>query len=205
VKQLGLDQPEEPAFYYSYMQSDQPWKRWMYLVVRSETDQTTLAQRVKEQVWSLDKQLPVTKVKPMSEVIATSVAARRFNMTLMGVFAAAALALACLGIYGVISYTVTQRTHEIGVRLALGAQTADVLRLIMSQGLKLTLLGVALGLVSALASARLLTGLLYGVGATDPATFIVITALLSAIALLACLIPALRAARVDPMMALRDE
>jgi putative ABC transport system permease protein len=205
VKHMGLDQPEQPAFYYSYMQADQIWKRWMYLAVRSQTDPATLARQVKEQVWALDKQLPVTKVKPMSEVIATSVAARRFNMTLMGVFAAAALLLASLGIYGVISYTVTQRTHEIGVRVALGARTADVLRLVMGQGLRLTLVGVALGLAGAFAATRLMAGLLFGVGATDASTFVVITALLALVALAASLVPALRATRVDPMTALRDE
>jgi putative ABC transport system permease protein len=205
VKHLGLDQPEAPAFYYSYMQADQIWKRWMYLTVRSQSDAATLARQVKEQIWALDKQLPVTKVKPMSEVIATSVAARRFNMTLMGVFAAAALLLASLGIYGVISYTVTQRTHEIGVRVALGARTADVLRLIMSQGLRLTLTGVGLGLAGAYAGTRLMAGILFGVGATDASTFIVITTLLATVALAASFIPACRAARVDPMTALRDE
>jgi putative ABC transport system permease protein len=205
VKHMGLDQPAQPAFYYSYMQADQIWKRWMYLVVRSQSDPATLARQVKEQVWALDKQLPVTKVKPMSDVIATSVAARRFNMTLMGVFAAAALLLASLGIYGVISYTVTQRTHEIGVRVALGARTADVLRLIMEQGLRLTLVGVALGLAGAFAATRLMAGLLFGVGATDASTFVVITALLASVALAATFIPALRASRVDPMTALRDE
>ncbi|MFL6227273.1 MAG: ABC transporter permease [Pyrinomonadaceae bacterium] len=205
VKHSGLDQPEAPAFYYSYMQADQTWKRWMYLTVRGQANPAALAQQVKEQVWALDKQLPVTKVKPMTEVIAASVAARRFTMTLMGIFAVAALLLASLGIYGVISYTVTQRTHEIGVRVALGARTADVLRLVMGQGLWLTAVGVALGLAGAFAATRLMKGLLFGVGATDASTFIVIPALLAAVALAACLVPARRAARVDPMIALRDE
>ncbi|HEX8161817.1 MAG TPA: ABC transporter permease [Pyrinomonadaceae bacterium] len=205
VKHVGLDQPEMPAFYYSYLQADQTWKRWMYLAVRSQTDPATLARQVKEQVWALDKQLPLTKVKPMSEVIAASVAARRFTMTLMGVFAAAALLLAALGIYGVISYTVTQRTHEIGVRVALGARNRDVLRLVMGQGLWMTLAGVGLGLAGAYAGTRLMAGLLFGVGATDASTFVVIAALLASVALLACYLPARRAARVDPMIALRDE
>ncbi|HEX8073336.1 MAG TPA: ABC transporter permease [Pyrinomonadaceae bacterium] len=205
VKQFGLDQPEEPAFYYSYMQSEQPWKRWMYLVVRGPAEPAALAQQVKAQVWALDRQLPVTKVKPMTEVLATSIAAWRFNMTLMGVFAGAALLLAAVGIYGVVSFAVTQRTHEIGVRVALGAQGRDVLRLVMSQGLKLTLVGVGLGLFGAFAATRLMTSLLYGVGATDPATFVFIAALLALVALLACLLPARRATKVDPMVALRYE
>jgi predicted permease len=205
VKHVGLDQPEAPAFYYSYMQADQTWKRWMYLAVRSQSDPAALARQVKEQVWALDKQLPVTKVRPMGELMSLSVAARRFNMTLMGVFAAVALALASLGVYGVISYNVTQRTHEIGVRVALGARTADVLRMILGQGMLLTLIGVAAGLVGAFALTRVMSGLLFGVTATDPLTFAGVALLLCAVALVSSLIPARRATKVDPIIALRYE
>jgi putative ABC transport system permease protein len=205
VKHFGLNQPEEPAFYSPYFQSDQPWKRWMYLVVRSDGDSASLAGQVKSEVWAVDKLLPVTKVKTMSEVMSASIAGQRFNLTLMSVFAVTALLLAAVGIYGVIAFSVTQRSHEIGVRIALGAQTRDVLRLVVGQGLKLTLIGIGLGLLGAYAVTRLMQSLLFGVSATDPATFVALAALLAAVALLASYVPARRATRVDPMVSLRYE
>jgi putative ABC transport system permease protein len=205
VKHFGLNQPEEPAFYYSYFQSDQSWKRWMYLVVRSNEDLSPLAGQVKSEVWSVDKLLPVTKVKTMTEVMSASIAGQRFNLTLMSVFAVTALLLAAVGIYGVIAFSVAQRSHEIGIRIALGAQARDVLRLVVGQGLKLALIGIGLGLLGAYAVTRLMQSLLFGVSATDPATFAVIAALLAVVALLASYIPARRATRVDPMVSLRYE
>ena len=141
----------------------------------------------------------------MDERLSNSVAGRRFNLLLLGVFAALALLLAGIGVYGVISYVVTQRTHEIGIRMALGAQTSDVLRLFIKQGMTLVLLGVGLGLLGAIALTRVMTSLLFGLSANDPLTFASVALLLSLIALLACYVPARRAARIDPLVALRHE
>jgi putative ABC transport system permease protein len=205
VRHFGLSQPEQPAFYGAYAQLDQPWKRWMYLVVRSDTDMAALTAQVKNQIWALDKLLPVTRVQAMKEVMAGSIAMQQFNMTLMGIFAAVALALAAVGIYGVISYSVTQRTHEIGIRMALGAQGPDVLRLILQQGVLLAVTGVAIGLAGAFVLTRWMQSLLYGVSATDPVTFAVISLFLIGVALGASFVPARRATKVDPMVALRHQ
>ncbi|MGH9944739.1 MAG: FtsX-like permease family protein, partial [Pyrinomonadaceae bacterium] len=206
VKHFGLNQREEPAIYTPYVQTIQPWKRWMSLVVRGEgVDAAALANAVKEKIWSVDRQIPVTKVLPMTDVMAASIARERFNLTLLGIFAAVALALAAVGIYGVIAYTVTQRTHEIGVRVALGARQRDVLRLVLGQGLALAGAGVLLGLGGAFALTRLMASLLFGVTATDPLVYAGVSVLLLFIALLACYVPARRATKVDPMVALRYE
>ncbi len=141
----------------------------------------------------------------MNEVIAGSLATRRFSMTLLNAFAVVALLLASVGLYGVISYLVGQRTREFGIRLALGARRPDILRLVLNHGMKMALGGVALGLVAALGMTRLLAGMLYGVSATDPATFAVIALVLTAVGLLACFVPAWRATKVDPLVALRHE
>ena len=141
----------------------------------------------------------------MNEVIADSLAEQRFSMILLNAFAVVALLLAGIGLYGVISYLVGQRTREIGIRVALGAQRQDVVRLVVKHAMKMALGGLALGLLAALGLTRLLTGLLYGVTTTDPMTFAVITLLMTAVALLACLVPALRATKLDPLVALRYE
>ena len=205
IKHFGLNEPEEPAVYTPYAQSQQPWKRWMYLVVRSDADPATLINLIKTQVWTVDNQIPVTRVQTMTEVMAASIAGQRFNMLLLGIFAGVALLLAAVGIYGVISYSVTQRTHEIGIRMALGAQAGDVLKMILGQGLLLASIGVVIGVVGAFALTRLMSSLLFGVTATDPMTFTIVSLLLIAVALAACYIPARRAMRVDPMVALRYE
>jgi putative ABC transport system permease protein len=160
---------------------------------------------VRNEVRAVDPDLPVFGIRTMEEVMADAVVQRRFAMLLLGMFAAVALALSAVGIYGVISYSVSQRTHEIGVRVALGASSRDVLRLIMAQGMKLTVLGAAVGVAGAFAVTRFLAFLMFGISATDPFTFAGITFLLSVVALAACYVPARRAMKVDPITALRHE
>jgi putative ABC transport system permease protein len=201
VKHFGLNLPELPAFYGSYVQLNQPWKRWMYMAVRGDQNSGALIGRVKSEIWKVDPAIPLTKLRTMSEVMSASLSAQRFNMTLMGIFAGVALVLAAVGIYGVVSYSVTQRTHEIGIRMALGAETGDVLRIVLRQGFMLAGLGVGIGLVAAFAVSRVMSTLLFGVSTTDAAISVVLTG----VALGATLIPARRATRVDPMIALRYE
>src|SRR5262249_50404134 len=162
-----------------------------------------LAASVRDAVWSVDPDQPVSKIRTMDEIVSGSVSRQRFNLILMEVFAALALILAAVGIYGVMSYTVTQRTHEIGIRMALGARRSDVLRLVVGEGARLVAIGVVIGLGSAYGLTRLMSSLLFGVSATDPATFGIIAAALVLVSLLASYIPARRATRVDPMIALR--
>ncbi|HYU97677.1 MAG TPA: ABC transporter permease, partial [Pyrinomonadaceae bacterium] len=170
VKHFGLDLPEQPALYSPYTQIN-PWKRWMAITARTQANPESMAQTVKQQIWKVDSQLPITDVKTMNEVSAESFAARRFNMLLLAIFAGLALVLAAVGIYGVMSYAVSQRTQEIGIRMALGARATDVLKLIIKNGMTLTLLGVVIGVAGALALTRLLTTLLFGVTPTDKPTF----------------------------------
>ncbi|MGH9935870.1 MAG: ABC transporter permease [Blastocatellia bacterium] len=178
---------------------------WMNLTIRATGDPLGLAAAVRRETLAIDPDQPIAAVRTMEQVLSESVAAPRYRTWLLGLFAVVALILAGVGIYGVTSYTVAQRTREIGVRVALGAQTADVLKLVIGQGIKLTLAGVLLGLGGALALTRLVKTMLFGVSATDPLTFAVIALLLTVVTLLACWIPARRATKVDPMIALRYE
>ena len=203
-------QGQAPAqFYLSFNQIPAErlpgYVRRINLLTRTEVEPLSLASAVRGQVAALNKDQAVFNVRTMEQAVAQSVAARRFSMLLLTIFAVAALALASLGIYGLMSYAVAQRTREIGLRMALGARGADALRLMIGHGMKLALVGVALGLVASLALTRTIKNLLFGVSATDPVTFVAIALLLIAVALLACFVPARRATRVDPMEALRSE
>ena len=177
----------------------------MTIVVRTRVEPRSLAAAAQETLGSLDRGLPVSNVVTMEQVIADSLWQPRFNLQLIGVFATLALALAVIGLYGVMSYSVAQRTHEVGLRMALGAQRGDVIKLVLKQGMKLAFLGVTLGLLASAALTRLMANLLFGTSATDPVTFTSIALVLLLVALLACFVPARRATRVDPMIALRYE
>jgi putative ABC transport system permease protein len=173
------------------------------LVVRTSVDPMSLAIPLRNAVWAVDKDQPVSNIRSMEEIVAAAMARQRFSTMLLGIFAALALVLAAVGIYGVMSYSVAQRTREIGIRLALGAQRTDVLKLAMGQGLRLVIIGVGIGLVAALVLTRVMAGLLFGVSATDPVTFVTISFVLLAVAMLASYVPSVRAMKVDPMVALR--
>jgi len=160
---------------------------------------------VRETVWSMDKQLPIASVRTMNALLADSIGQPRFRTVLLGSFAALSLILAAAGIYGVISYSVVQRTSEFGIRIALGADLNDLLCLVLTRGAKLALLGVAIGAPAAFMLARFMSSLLFGIAPADPLTFVGVTGLLLLVALCACYIPARRASRVDPMTALRSE
>ncbi len=201
-KTLGLGQEGREQIYYPYLQ--QPSNR-MYLAIRTTIDPSSLTSAVRGEVLSLDPDIPVYEVKTMDQLVTASLAQRQLNMVLFAGFSGIALILATVGIYGVMSYSVTQRTHEIGIRMALGAQQSNVLRLVVRQGMTLALSGVGIGLAFAIALTRLMSSLLFGVSATDPITFAAISVILSGVALMACFVPARRATRVDPMVALRYE
>ncbi|HEV7475792.1 MAG TPA: ABC transporter permease [Pyrinomonadaceae bacterium] len=202
VRTDGFDQPLQPHFYVSNFQGP---SYAMAVYLRTTSGPDGLAQPLREQIQAVDPNLPVFGVQKLEDVVSESMANRRFAVQMIGLFGLVALLLAGIGIYGVMSYAVTQRTHEIGIRLALGAQGQDVLKMVVRQGLTLAVIGVGIGLVAAFALSRLISGLLYGVSATDPLTFLIIAGLLTVVALLACYIPARRATKVDPLIALRYE
>src|SRR5215510_14076171 len=211
VEPYGLDRLEAGAgpaqFYTNFNQTPmQSLSRGaINLLTRTEAEPLNLASAVRGKIAALNKDQAVFNVRTMEQIVAQSVAARRFSMLLLTVFALVALALASLGIYGLMSYAVAQRTREIGVRMALGAQTSDVLKLVAVQGMRLAIVGVALGLLGSLALTRMMKSLLFGVGATDPVTFALVPLLLGVVGFVACYIPARRATKVDPLIALRCE
>lgn len=202
VKHLKLEESAKPAMYVPYLQN--PWP-FMSIVVRTSGTPSNIGAVLRKEVWNIDKNQPVDDLMSMEQVLSESMAQPRLYTLLLSIFAVLATLLAAVGIYGVISYGVSLRTHEMGIRLALGAQEGDILRLIMKRGIIDTLVGLALGVALALALTRLLSSLLYGVGPTDPLTFIEVVLLLCAVALLACYLPARRATKVDPLVALRYE
>ena len=197
VRDTSLESDARPCVYLPYPQFP---SSGMTLVVRAGVDPKALISAIRDEVWAVDKDQPVTDAKTMGQYVSDSVSRRRFNALLLTTFASLALILASVGIYGVMAYSVSQRVHEIGIRVALGAQSSDVIKLVIGRGIMLVLAGVAIGLGGALALTRVMTSLLYGVSATDPMTFAVVP-----VALLASYIPARRATKVDPMIALRCE
>jgi putative ABC transport system permease protein len=202
VKHAQLDQEANPMTYCPI--AELPYNT-MTFALRTKGDPLSVAAAARQVIQTLDPQQPVADVRTLESLLGKSVARQRFNTLLLAVFAAVALLLAASGIYGVMSYSVTQRTSELGIRTALGATALDILRLVMSQGMKLALSGVAIGLLAALALTRLVKTLLFNVSATDPLTFVGVTLLLTGVALLACFVPARRAAKVNPLTALRYE
>ena len=202
VREYGLDNVPAATVYANTFQ--RPQASSLFVVVRAQVDPTTLISAMRQETRALNSELPMN-FRTLREVYSSSLDARRFSLVIFGVFAAVTLILATLGLYSVISYTVAQRTQEIGIRRALGAQNRDVLRLVVSRGMALTLCGVAIGLAGSFALTRLMATLLFGVTAHDPATFVGVTLLLAVIALIACLVPGRRATKVDPLVALRYE
>ncbi|MBO0722611.1 MAG: FtsX-like permease family protein, partial [Blastocatellia bacterium] len=202
VRHMALDVDLRPEIYIPVAQYP---VSFMTLVIRTNDDPLKLVNSVRIQVQTVDRDQPISNINTMDVLFERTFAQRRFNFILLGLFAGLALLLSAVGIYGVMSYLVAQRTHEIGVRMALGAQARDVIELVLRQGMALTLIGVVIGLIAAFGLTRLIKNLLYNVSATDPLTFTAIALMLTVVALMACYLPARRATKVDPIEALRQE
>ncbi|MCI0485861.1 MAG: ABC transporter permease [Blastocatellia bacterium] len=205
IRQIELSVDPRPEMYFPYWQQHMFWAAPRALVVRTTSGPASAVAAVRGEIWKIDKDQPISEIRTMKEVVSGTVAEPRFYSALLGLLGGVALLLSALGIYGVISYSVSQRTHEIGVRMALGAGRGRILKLIISQGMTLAGIGILAGLAAAFALTRVIAGFLYDVSATDPLTFAAVSVLLALIAMLACYIPARRATKVDPMIALRYE
>jgi putative ABC transport system permease protein len=201
-RHTGLDSDPRPEFFVPHLQN--PFGS-MTIVVRTNSDPLALLPSLKNEIWAINKDQPFYDIATMEQLVSGSLVERRFHLLLLGTFAAIALLLAGVGIYGLISFSTSQRTHEIGIRMALGAQTSDIMNMILGEGVVLVLIGIAIGLAGALALTRFLKSFLFGITTTDPITYAAISLLLISVALFACYIPARRAMKVDPMVALRHE
>jgi putative ABC transport system permease protein len=203
VKHYGPDVEGREQAYFPLTQLS--FARTMYLAVRTNLEPASVTSAIRQQVLAVDKNMPIYEVSTMDQLLSDSVVQPRLNLTLLAAFATIALVLAAVGIYGVMAYTVTQRTHEIGIRMAMGAQSEDVLKQVLREGARLAAIGLAVGLLGSLAATRLIRTLLFGVETTDPLTFVAVAVILLGVSLAACYIPARRATRVDPLVALRYE
>jgi putative ABC transport system permease protein len=205
VKNAGLDRPTGTEIYLPYRQAQGSGNRGMYAILRAKGDSRLLSGAVRQEMNAIDPAIPLSQIRLMDEVMSAAQSRPRFLTILLGLFSGVALAIATIGIYGVIAYSVERRSREFGLRMALGAQPSDVLSLVMKQGAGLALIGVVVGLVAAFALTRLMTSLLFGVTPTDLATFSSVTVILTIVALAASYIPARRATKVDPIQTLRYE
>jgi putative ABC transport system permease protein len=203
VRGFALEEPPLPTMYWPVAQIRGTPS--LAIVVRTQNDPAALAPAVREAIAEIDKTQPIYDMQPLDQLVAKSLGQRRFTLTLMLLFGVIALVLSAIGIYGVMAFAVTQRTQEIGIRMALGARAIDVLKMVVGSGMFLALIGVAVGLIGAFALTRLMASLLFGVSPTDLVTFGLVTTGLLIVALLACYIPARRATKVDPLVALRYE
>jgi putative ABC transport system permease protein len=202
LRHEGLDQQQRPEFYVPYGKSP---SGAVIFVVRTSTDPVALIPSLKQAIWEVDRSLPFYRISTLEQLVDDSLTERRFHMILLGSFAALALLLCAMGIYGLISFITAQRTNEIGLRMALGARRPDILKMITAQGIRLALTGIIAGIVGAFFLTRYLETLLFEIRPLDPITYFAVAAILMTVAVLACLLPARRAARIDPMIALRWE